>query len=259
MSLFNRHKTPTVVVLSPHFDDVPLSLGESLRSGWLSTVNVEARVVFGVTNWTTHLYPTPARTRLVSSWRRLEEGIAAQLFGYSWWAAGWEEVVLRRDTMDSQAFLDPTIDVATDPLTHQIADWLTQVITAPRSGTAADYVLVPAGMGNHVDHRIVTQAALQVMDMVSTPIALYEDRPYCSYLSADERRNHIQSLSPDHTDRIEVSSTIRRSTQRRVQLSYLSQMTAYFNDAMVHDVHHGEREVLWWPRNVELPRGLTHS
>lgn len=248
-----------VLVLSPHFDDVPLSLGESLRSGWLSTTNVDVRVIFGATNWTTHLYPTASRAPLVSKWRRIEENIAGALFGYNWWAAGWQEVVLRLDTMDSAEFLDPQIDVASDPLTQEIAEWLYTVVTAPLSGNLPDVVLAPAGMGNHLDHRIVSAAALRVMPRVDVPIALYEDRPYCSYLSSNERMAFVDKLSDVHETRVEVSSTIRRSTQRRVQASYFSQMTSYFDEAMAHDLEQGESEVLWWPEGQALPRGLTPS
>ncbi|MCZ7629358.1 MAG: hypothetical protein M5U19_09945 [Microthrixaceae bacterium] len=67
-----------VLVVSPHFDDVPLSLGQSLTDGELSRARrVRVRVVFGRTNWTTRLHPTRGRAPVVSAWRRVEELLAA--------------------------------------------------------------------------------------------------------------------------------------------------------------------------------------
>ncbi|MGI9577721.1 MAG: hypothetical protein ACR2OH_05960, partial [Microthrixaceae bacterium] len=68
----------TVVVVSPHYDDVPLSLGQSLTDGLLSQADrVEVRVVFGRTNWSVQLHPTRGRAPVVTAVRRAEEAVAA--------------------------------------------------------------------------------------------------------------------------------------------------------------------------------------
>ena len=63
-----------VLVLSPHYDDVPLSLVTSLTSGALSHCEVRSLVVFGRSNWTRWFEPTPGRAWLAP--RRAADGWA---------------------------------------------------------------------------------------------------------------------------------------------------------------------------------------
>ena len=69
-----------MTIVSPHFDDVPLSLGQSLRDGALSRCDVRVRVAFGRTNWTNWVHPTASRATPIGWWRRLEESVAARRF-----------------------------------------------------------------------------------------------------------------------------------------------------------------------------------
>lgn len=245
-----------VVIISPHFDDVPLSLGESLRSGALAPHRVRVRVVFGRTNWTSWFHPTPSRARLVSLWRRIEETIAALVFRYRWTAAGWEEVVLRTGELDSSSFLDQHTDLSDEPLVTEIAEWLALVCGSPAGvigargsgagpGAKPDLVLVPAGLGGHRDHLIIASAAASVIDRVDVPIGFYEDRPYSAYLSRAVRSEHMATLLTDLAVHA-VSAPVRISTQWLVRACYRSQMTDYFAEAMQMDRRTGDTERVWF-------------
>jgi hypothetical protein len=235
---------PAVTVVSPHFDDVPLSLGQSLRDGALSRCDVRVRVVFGRTNWTNWMHPTAGRARAVGWWRRLEESVAAASFGYRWTAAGWDEALLRWGAMDDERLLDATADLSDEPLVGRIGRWLEQVAAA--SQDRPELLLVPAGLGGHVDHRIVALAAATVRTQLAVPVGFYEDRPYVAYLDERERSDQLDSLGVELESRA-VSGPVRPETQRRVRRAYPSQIDDYFVAAMERDLAAGAVERVWFP------------
>lgn len=234
-----------VVVVSPHFDDVPLSLGQSLLDGALSRCTVRVHVAFARTNWTRWVHPTPGRAPAVGLWRRAEETAAALRFGYRWRAARWSESLLRTGELDPAAFLDPDRDLTDDPLLDELARWLRE-LADPADGAAPDLVLVSAGLGGHVDHRLVALAAARVDGSLGTPVGFYEDRPYASYLDHAERDRQLAVLGPA-PEPVEVSGPVRASTQRSVRRCYPSQIDGYFTAAMRHDLAAGAPERVWFP------------
>lgn len=244
-----------VTIISPHFDDVPLSLGESIRSGALRGLDIRVRIVFGRTNWTTWMHPTASRAAAVSLWRRAEETAASTVFGYRWSAAGWEEVVLRTGEMDSSAFIDPDGNLDDDPILDQLVEWLGAVSNADNAGEGSgsfrrrsgppEMILVPAGMGGHRDHRLITRAATLVMDEAKPQIGFYEDRPYSSYLTQAQRDEHMAGICPGLVS-ARISGPIRRSTQLLARACYPSQMSSYFTEAMNLDRLDGGPETVWF-------------
>ena len=107
------------LVLSPHFDDAPLSLGQSMLDGELASAEVTVGVVFGVTNWVRWFHPTRRRAPLVRLIRRAEEARNARRFGYAVRTAGLEEAILRTGSTDTADYLDPDA-----PLTPQMQSCL---------------------------------------------------------------------------------------------------------------------------------------
>jgi hypothetical protein len=204
---------------------------------------VRVPVAFGRTNWTTWVHPTPGRARPVGWWRRAEEAVAARSFGYRWTAAGWQEALLRWGTIDNERLLDPWADLSDEPLVDELAGWLRSVADG---ADAPELLLVPAGLGGHVDHRIVATAAARVAGVLRCPVGFYEDRPYTAYLGADEIDAQLATLGLDLEVRT-VSGPVSGSTQRRVRRAYPSQMDPYFLDAMARDVGAGAVERVWFP------------
>lgn len=229
-----------VLIVSPHFDDVALSLGQSLRDGDLSQASsVSVRVVFGATNWTTSMHPTRRRAPFVSAWRRTEELMAALRFGYTFRAAALEEVVLRSGSMDPGSFRDEESISG-----HPLVDRVTRMIR--RWSDDRDLVLVPAGLGRHVDHRIVAAAGVRLMRAGGTPVAFYEDRPYTAYLDDAAIAGELAELGLELHSR-EVSGPISEDTQRTVRRIYRSQMDDFFVDAQRRDRDQGTCERIWVP------------
>ena len=237
-----------VTVVSPHFDDVPLSLGQSLRDGVLSTCQVDVRVAFGRTNWTSWVHPTPGRARVVGAWRRAEETAASLVFRYRWTAAGWDEVILRGSAtgmLAPEQILDPSVDLGAEPLVDEVAEWL-ELVAGPGSASAPDLLLVCAGLGGHVDHRIVARAAAGLVGRLACPVGFYEDRPYVSHLSVEQRDEQLADLALE-LEPVDVSAAVSRSTQMRARRCYPSQMAPFFEEAMDLDRVADARERVWFP------------
>lgn len=254
-----------VLVVSPHFDDVPLSLGESLRSGLLADHRVRVRTVFGRTNWTSRVHPTPGRAPVVSIWRRVEETAASLVFGYRWSAGDLAEVVLRSGDLDAASFLDPRVDLRDEPLVRDVEAWLHGLLghdgrgergsrrpgrrgsaVGPRPVDRPDLVLAPIGLGGHLDHMIIATAAGNVIGSTPVPIGFYEDRPYRAYVSDEEVQLQVERMIGT-AERTTVSPTIRLGTQKLVRMCYPSQMTPYFRDAMALDRKTAATESVWFP------------
>lgn len=235
---------PAVTVVSPHFDDVPLSLGQSLRDGVLSSCEVSVEVVFGRTNWTNWVHPTRSRAGMISRWRRLEETMSARRFGYRWRSADWEEALLRWGVVaGGDRLLDPGADLSVEPLVAQVGDWLVQLVGSQKG--SPEMVLVPAGIGGHVDHRIVALAAVTVRDRLGVVVGFYEDRPYVSHMEPDQVDAQLEALGLE-LDPVPVSGPITESTQKRVRHCYPSQIDDYFVAAMRRDVAEGHVERVWF-------------
>ena len=232
-----------VLVVSPHFDDVPLSLGQSLTDGTLRACRVRVRVAFGRTNWTRWVHPTPGRARAVSLWRRAEEAAAAVRFGYRWRTGSWAESLLRTGDLDPASFLDPERDLSGDPLVAELAQWLRGLLGPPR-GPRPQLLLVPAGLGGHVDHRLLALAGHSLRGSVETPVGFYEDRPYVAYLDSTQVREQLAFLG--EPEPVDVSGPITAATQRRVRRSYPSQIDDYFEELMARDRANGARERVWF-------------
>jgi LmbE family N-acetylglucosaminyl deacetylase len=233
-----------VTVVSPHFDDVPLSLGQSLRDGVLSRCEVRVQVVFGRTNWCRWLYPLPSRAAVVGRWRRGEESVAARRFGYRWSAGPWPEAFLRWGAPDHERLLDATAELGAEPLVAEVAEWL--VGLAASTSPAPELLLVPAGLGGHVDHRIVALAAAASLDRFEVPVGFYEERPYVAHLDPDAIGAQLAPLGLD-LEPHNVSAPVTAATQRLVRRCYPSQIDAYFVQAMERDLAAGAVERAWFP------------
>jgi LmbE family N-acetylglucosaminyl deacetylase len=242
-----RRRHGSVTVVSPHFDDVPLSLGQSLRDGVLSTREVSVRVVFGRTNWSSRLHPTRRRAPLITAWRRAEEAVAARRFGYRVRCEAFEEAILRSGSLDPSGFRGET-DVSTDPLYDPVRGRLQQW------EAMTDELWVPAGLGRHVDHRIVAWAAADLVRSGATGVRFYEDRPYASYLGEEALSDELAELGLDLVPE-DVSGPIAETTQKIVGSCYRSQMSSFFREAQRHDRESGRPERVWRPVTPGDPAG----
>ena len=232
-----------ILAVSPHFDDVSLSLGQSLLDGALSTHDVTVGVVFGRSNFTRWFHPTRRRWPLATTIRYAEERWNAFRFGYRTTVGRREEALLRLGTTDTAVFLDPTFDPTTtpelDPVVRVLARWTDD----------ADLLLCPLGVGGHIDHLIAAEAGRRLAAQ-GVPVGFYADRPYSSFVSDAE----VAELAPDGATRVEASGPITAEKTRR--LFYPSQFDPLFLDAQ-HADEQGRRHELIFLSNPAVLGPIT--
>lgn len=224
-----------VLVLSPHYDDAPLSVGQSMADGELSRHRVTVGVVFSKSNWTVWFQPTRRRWPLASGIRFAEELRNAVRFGYRVRLGRLEETVLRTGVLAPESFLDDSFVAAESPDLDAVYELL--------SGWAVDYdvVVAPLGIGSHVDHQLVTEAARRLLDE-GAPVVFYEDRPYACSMSDDEVIEHARRIEPRLVRR-EASGPMGPLKHQRIW--YPSQFDEYFLTAIATDETAQRREHLW--------------
>jgi len=235
-----------VLLLSPHFDDVPLSLGQSLTDGHLRGHDVTVVVVFSRTNWTQWFHPALDTPRILaaSAWRRGEEAVAGRRFRYRVRTLGLPEWMLRTGRSDLEGLLDPSVDVTSDPTVEVVLD------AVGRWVAASDAVAVCAAVGHHVDHQVVREVGARLAGRADVDVAFYEDRPYAAIVPPDDLtatgdRLAVRLARP--VDRVAVSGPVTPELHRRLRRTYPSQIDELFTTAMAADATAGAVERVWVP------------
>jgi LmbE family N-acetylglucosaminyl deacetylase len=236
-----------IVVLSPHRDDAAFSLSLSI-SHWLAVghavtiLNVFTRSEYAPFS---DAEAKPRRERLdyVSALRKREdEAFLAALGG------GVKMVDLEvadapiRLQCDASIVCDMEVR-ADDPATPQVQAGLGKLLHGD------DVALVlPLGLGHHVDHRTARDAALEASTRV--PCAFYEELPYAM---RDGVRVDLSRFREDASTRlheelfpVQCHGTHTRPMEwkRRLALGYASQIDAAMADAIAnfsHRYHGAER------------------
>ncbi|MCO5313149.1 MAG: hypothetical protein M9952_09495 [Microthrixaceae bacterium] len=223
------------LVLSPHFDDAPLSLGQSMLDGRLAGERVTVGVVFSHSNWTRWFHPTRRRWPLATAIRLSEESLASIRLRYRLRLGGFEETVLRSGDLSPSTYLvrDPQIgdDPIVDAVERVVRDW----------AQGAQRIIAPLGVGDHRDHQIVTEAARRLL-VDGLPVEFYEDRPYVTWAVHGEAER-IAALVDERLERIAVSGPISETKHRR--LFYPSQFTEEFRGAFAADESGADGEFVW--------------
>lgn len=235
-----------ILVLSPHYDDAPLSLGQSMLDGVLSAHRVTVGVVFSRSNWTRWIHPTRPRRWPVTAARWSEEQWNALRFGYRVRTGGREEVILRRGLLDPAEILDPCYAVNADPELPRVAALLEDWAGSGRH----DAVLAPLGVGGHIDHLLVAAAAREIAGRSPLPWAYYEDRPYASLVDDETLAALASSIDPDL---VELPLSGRVSARKHRRLFYPTQFDPFFADAMADDERTQRVERAWVERGADWP------
>jgi hypothetical protein len=151
--------------------------------------------------------------------------------------------------IDSSAFLTADFDAAASPDLARVS----ALVDSWASGY--DVVAAPLGIGDHVDHQLVTEAARLLME-AGTAVAFYEDRPYAAGLDDDAVIAAAKSVD-ERLVRRPVSGPMGPGKHKRIV--YPSQFDEYFLAAIASDEDGHKREHVWvlpdspWPVPVPVP------
>lgn len=177
---------PKVLMLSPHCDDIPLSLGGSLLAGeW--GAEVHTIVIFSTSRYTLK-NGWNNEVESVTAVRNAEERRAAALAGYTVEFLGFPEPGVRSGYTQIADIFNPHLPLDTDPVWPVVRQQLLGILSQQNG-----LVVAPLGVGHHIDHRMVTACFREAAAVGSawTP-GFYEDLPYAGHFSSRD----IRSLVP---------------------------------------------------------------
>jgi LmbE family N-acetylglucosaminyl deacetylase len=178
------------IILSPHCDDAPLSLGAALLAGALGT-QPEVHLIFGRSR---HIkgQGCEGSAESVTATRQAEERRAAQRAGYT--AIFWDlaEPFVRPGFEQFRDIFDPRRVPSADPVWDDVMAIIDRAVPSD-----VDAICVPLGCGNHIDHRIVRDAALNSCASrgLLERLVLYEDLPYAGRRPLDDVDQAVSAIS----------------------------------------------------------------
>lgn len=168
--------------LSPHYDDIPLSAGATVRLLADNGRTPETLIVFG---------SEPDHTRPLSSFaqamhedwgftareviasRRAEEAAAAELLGAMECVLPFRDAIYRENhyLSDDDLFGDPA------DAERELPARIAASLDLPDQPDADARVYAPLAVGRHVDHQVVYRAAI-LLAAKGWDVWFYEDMPY---------------------------------------------------------------------------------
>lgn len=169
-----------VMILSPHCDDVPLSLGGGLLQNVFGPDPL-VPVVFSISRYTKAYSGTGPQAE-VTRLRKAEEIEASKAAGYSPRFLDHREPFARPGYLSFRDVFDQTRLLTDDAVWPTVAGEISSLLRSHEG-----IVLVPLACGGHVDHRMVHDSALAfIAKNADYPIGFYEDLPYSAKLAFAE-------------------------------------------------------------------------
>jgi LmbE family N-acetylglucosaminyl deacetylase len=235
--------TGSVLLLSPHCDDSPLSLGAALLAGRLGP-DVEELLVFSRSRYTQFEQGT-GEIEQTSTLRQAEERRAGELAGYRVTFLGFPEPFARPGFTAMREIFYPERPIPGEGVWAAVHDTLLARLRAHRGP-----VLGPLGCGDHIDHRMVTACLREYMD--TTPDAIpvfYEDLPYAARPTLEQIAARVPpSWQGAPLVPVPLQGTSLAAKLSLLRESYPSQLgDTDLQEVASHWARRGEAEVVWVP------------
>jgi LmbE family N-acetylglucosaminyl deacetylase len=203
---------PTTVIVSPHPDDAALSCGGRM----LGTPGVVVLNAFSRTAWWRFAIGEAERPRIQAT-RAMEEELVSRLSGAEIRGLGLDEALLRGHAMES------VFTVAPDQRDEEVARKVGEAVGEIAREHPLVHWYLPLGVGGHVDHRIVRDAAFAALDGVRrSHVHFYDDLPYAAKRQKTdffERRPELRLVREE----LDIEEQVRWKTE--LLRAYWSQFT----------------------------------
>ena len=236
-----------ILVLSPHRDDAAFSLSLSIAH-WLSVghrvtiLNVFTRSLYAPYSDAESVHENDRLAWVSAMRRREDESFLKQVPGASMTDLNIKDAPIRLHC-DASIVCDMEVD-PNDSALAKIRKAVLQQLQTPRA------LVIPLGLGHHVDHRVVRDATLPLTP--NLPCAFYEELPYATRdgVQIDLSRFREDTEHRFHEDLHPVlcHGTHTRPTEfkRRIALLYSSQIDAALADTIANFSHrYRGAERLW--------------
>jgi LmbE family N-acetylglucosaminyl deacetylase len=226
-------RTRRHLFLSPHYDDIPLSAGATVRLLADNGLTPETRVVFGsepdgaqpLTAFAASLHDAWGLSAdEVIARRKGEEDAAAAILGARSTVLPFRDAIYRGELYlsDDDLFGPPAAEEA-GSLPGAIID----ALTLPARPDAETRLYAPLGVGRHVDHQMVFRTGVELAAR-GWDVWFYEDVPYA--LRPNALASRLAEIA--ETDRFEPAAEIPAGPgwERKLDaiLSYPSQLETVF-------------------------------
>ncbi len=191
------------IVLSPHYDDMALSIGATMATLADAGREVTDLIVFGAEPSGVQLHAFARHhhdtwgldTNQVITARKAEEAKAVRLLGASTANLEFFDAIYRSGHYQSDEQLFGSLPSDEADLPKQIAAAAEDVARSLTISTSAPAAQVrfyaPLGIGNHVDHQLAFLAG-NVLAVMGYVVWLYEDLPYA--MIGNNRDHRLASL-----------------------------------------------------------------
>jgi LmbE family N-acetylglucosaminyl deacetylase len=240
-----------IVVLSPHFDDIPCMLGGWLLamrdSGALAERELHFIVVFSRSNYTAragdaNYDASPERIRFATGTRIMEDNSGLdELVGahrYRYELGLEDECLVRGGKLSDPEFEYPhgtyeDFDAADRAILERVESRILSLLAEPDTA-----VVVPAAYREHKDHFIVREAARRAYALASKPdlpsAALFfqEDKPYAGLADAQERER-VESFAAEDGLRAIFYAVDSEAVAALVERHYPSQFEEVYRKGIV--------------------------
>lgn len=232
-----------VLLLSPHCDDGPLSVGAALLAGQFGP-DVEELLVFSRSRYTQF---TPGTGEIVSTTalRQAEEAHAGALAGYQVSFLGFPEPFARPGFTAMAEIFEPVRPLTGEGVWPEVRDTLLARLRAHRGP-----VLGPLGCGDHIDHRMVTACLREYLETTPDAIPIfYEDLPYAARPALEEITARVPpSWQGDPFVPVSLPGAGLDAKLQLLTTSYPSQLGAKdLAEVASHWARRGGAEVVWVP------------
>lgn len=229
-----------VLILSPHCDDAPLSLGGSLLArSWGENVHVV--VIFSRSRYT-RFATWDNDVDAVSALRQAEERRAAERAGCTVEFLPFSEPGVRAGFPDIGHVFDPQRPVEGEAVWEDV-----RAALLARLNDWTGTVIAPLGLGNHIDHRITHAALLEIAEANPqlTPV-FYEDLPY----AAEHSSLHIRGRVPTAIRSRPLIPALIPAGSLAAKLNLLSVYESQLTEGQLHNVAahwdcRGGGELVW--------------
>lgn len=243
-----------IAVLSPHRDDAVFSLAHALRFWTDRSIPLRVINVFTISNYAPRAVSAASCTTAeLSALRKVEDRRAIRRISSS---------VLQHDLPFLDAPLAYNIEVVSVSGPHAMAPdqhSVTKLAMSLESLLQNSLVVAPLGLGNHINHLMVKQAALDCVP--PGQLAFYEDLPYADWTTEQEWTQRLNEAARNGKVRL-ASSTIRSANTVRWKQSAvrLYQTQIDHRDANLIAAfgrRYGAGERLWFPCHSAGWRALS--
>jgi LmbE family N-acetylglucosaminyl deacetylase len=164
------------LLVSPHYDDIALSIGGIISLGYFS--NSTLLTVFTKSKFALH-YEFGGIEKKTSEKRRIENEHYCSFVELKKIDCSFSDTTLRgyKDLEGIYQVDNPKIDPIFGSVKRKLKNEIKQ--------NSFNNIICPLGIGNHVDHLIVTNAIEEIVEEIDLDVFFYEDLPYAGLISLE--------------------------------------------------------------------------